>query len=322
MRRRDSRRLVRFVGAMNSSTEPTDDPPNMGKAKDAAAKDTVVAAAAHVATAHATNADAEALAHGGEGGFQDDPARAWMVLTAASAEMDTVATADGLYRYVSPASQRLFGWDPFEVQGHHRDEYIHPDDLPVLRAHRASIPASGVFTMAFRFRCADGSYRWTETTSRRVEAGGTSFVVETVRDISERHKGALLLQRQALTDPLTGVANRIVLMDRLRQALRRRDRRKGVLAVLLLDLDRFKVINDSLGHHIGDRVLRAMAERLLRFLHGSNTLAHLGCDEFVILAEDVVNEQAAVELGRRITQAGREPFRVGDEELVAPSACT
>ena len=301
---------------MNSSTEPTDDPPNMGKAKDAAAKDTVVAAAAHVATAHATNADAEALAHGGEGGFQDDPARDWLVLTAASADMDTVATADGLYRYVSPASQRLFGWDPFEVQGHHRDEYIHPDDLPVLRAHRASIPASGVFTMAFRFRCADGSYRWTETTSRRVEAGGTSFVVETVRDISERQKGALLLQRQALTDPLTGVANRIVLMDRLHQALRRRDRRKGVLAVLLLDLDRFKVINDSLGHHIGDRVLRAMAERLLRFLRGSDTLARLGGDEFVILAEDVVNEQAAVELGRRITQAGREPFRVGDEEFV------
>jgi diguanylate cyclase (GGDEF)-like protein len=170
--------------------------------------------------------------------------------------------------------------------------------------------------MAFRFRCADGSYRWTETTSRRVEAGGTSFVVETVRDISERQKGALQLQRQALTDPLTGVANRIVLMDRLRQALRRRDRRQGVLAVLLLDLDRFKVINDSLGHHIGDRVLRAMAERLLRFLRGSDTLARLGGDEFVIVAEDVVNEQAAVELGRRVTQAGREPFRVGDEEFV------
>jgi diguanylate cyclase (GGDEF)-like protein len=86
--------------------------------------------------------------------------------------------------------------------------------------------------------------------------------------------------------------------------------------VLLLDLDRFKVINDSLGHHIGDRVLRAMAERLLRFLRGSDTLARPGGDEFVIVAEDVVNEQAAVELGRRITQAGREPFRVGDEEFV------
>src|SRR4029453_6001655 len=260
---------------MNGSTEPTDDPQDMGNAKDAAAKDTVVAAAAHTATAQATNADAEALAHWGEGGAQDDPARDWLVFTAASADMDTVATADGLYRYVSPASRRLFGWDPIEVQGHHRDEYIHPDDLPVLRARRASIPATGFFTMGFRFRCSDGSYRWTETTSRRVEAGGTSFVVETVRDISERQKGALLLQRQALTDPLTGVANRIVLMDRLHQALRRRDRRQGVPAVLLLDLDRFKVINDSLGHHIGDRVLRAMAERLLRFLRVSDMLARL-----------------------------------------------
>lgn len=97
---------------MNGSTEPTDDPQDMGKAKDAAAKDTVVAAAAHAATAHATNADAEALAHWGEGGAQDDPTRDWLVLTAASADMDTIATADGVYRYASPASRRLFGWDP------------------------------------------------------------------------------------------------------------------------------------------------------------------------------------------------------------------
>jgi len=274
------------------------------------------AAARALAAQAATDADTETFARWGQGRALDDPAQDWRALTAASADMDTVATADGVYHYVSPASGRLFGRDPIGIVGHHQDEFAHPDDLPVLRSGWASTLAVGIATVAYRFRHADGTYRWTETTSRRVEAGGTTLVVSTVRDISERQQFGLLLQRQARTDPLTGVANRIVLMDRLRQALRRQDRGKGVLAVLFLDLDRFKVINDSLGHQVGDRVLQSLAERLLRFLRSSDTLARLGGDEFVIVAEDVADEQAAAELGHRISEAGREPFRVGVEEFI------
>ena len=144
-----------------------------------------------------------------------------------------------------------------------------------------------------------------------------TFVVATIRDIAERQKSDILLQRRATTDPLTGVANRTVLMDRLSHAIRRLARtRGGILAVLFLDLDRFKVINDSLGHRVGDGVLHAMAQRLLPLIRPSDTLARLGGDEFVVVAEDVVDEQAAINLGTRIADANREPYRVGEEEYV------
>ena len=105
-------------------------------------------------------------------------------------------------------------------------------------------------------------------------------------------------------------------MDRLQHALYRLDRAPGILAVLFLDLDRFKVINDSLGHLVGDGVLMAMAERLLQFIRPSDTLARLGGDEFVIVAEDLSDEREAVTLGERIAEAGRQPFRIGTEEFV------
>ncbi len=149
-----------------------------------------------------------------------------------------------------------------------------------------------------------------------MEAGGEAFLVSSVRDIAQRRESDLLLEHRASTDPLTGLANRTILMDRLRHALRRLDRSKGVLTILFLDLDRFKVINDSLGHGVGDGVLKAMAERLLRFIRATDTLARLGGDEFVIVAEDIADERSAVDLGERIAEIGRKPFRVGEEEFV------
>ena len=170
--------------------------------------------------------------------------------------------------------------------------------------------------MSYRFLCRDGASRWTETTARRVDLGGAEMVVSTVRDITERQALVLSLERQAFTDPLTGVANRTVLMDRIRQGLRRLGRGSGVLTVLYLDLDRFKVVNDSLGHRVGDAVLLQMAERLAHHLRPADTLARLGGDEFVIVAEGLVDEQGAVELGRRVIEAGRQPFHVGGESFV------
>jgi diguanylate cyclase (GGDEF)-like protein/PAS domain S-box-containing protein len=237
-------------------------------------------------------------------------------LTAASGDMNTVSTAEGEYVYVSWASMRLFGWDPEQLKGHHRDEFRHPDDFPSHHAAAAAAVDGETFTTTDRFRCANGSFRWTEAISRRIEAWGAEFVVSTVREISERQRAEERVHRLALTDPLTGLANRAVLLERLRDALLRQQRGTGIVAVMYLDLDRFKVINDSLGHRIGDSVLQAVARRLNRFVRGSDTLARLGGDEFVIVAEDVADEQAALELADRISEAGREPFRVGEEEFV------
>jgi diguanylate cyclase (GGDEF)-like protein/PAS domain S-box-containing protein len=233
-----------------------------------------------------------------------------------SADVNTVATPDGIYRYVSAACLRLFGWDPAELEGHHKEEFIHPDDIPSWHAELQQLSTGSITTNTFRFRRRGGSYLWTEATSRHIKADGHYLVVSTLRDIEQRRRSDVTLLRRAFTDPLTGVANRTVLMDRLHQALRRLSRGNGVLALFYLDLDRFKVINDSLGHRIGDTVLVNMAERLARHLRPADTLARLGGDEFVVLAEGVESERAAIELGHRLVEAGREPFRFGDEAYV------
>src|SRR2546427_11463727 len=108
-------------------------------------------------------------------------------LTAESADMSTVADSDGVYRYVSPASQRLLGWDPSDLEGHREDDFVHPDDLPSRYAARGSAAEhDGVLVTTYRLQRADGAYRWVEATSRRVQADGSTFVVSTVRDVAER----------------------------------------------------------------------------------------------------------------------------------------
>src|SRR5438128_4067169 len=207
-----------------------------------------------------------------------DTRREYLALIAGSADVNTVAGIDGIYRYVSPACRDHFGWDPAELEGRQRDDFVHPDDVSPIPVERPGSTASGKQNSTYRFLCRDGSYRWVEARSRTVDTREGTLMVSALRDITERHKSEANLQRQAFTDPLTGVANRTVLMDRLNQALRRQARGEGVLAVLYVDLDRFKIINDSLGHRTGDAVLLQMAERLTHHLRPADTLARLGCD--------------------------------------------
>ena len=240
----------------------------------------------------------------------------YQALLGASPDVHVVTGEFGDFRYVSPGCEDLFGWRPAELVGRCEDQYVHLDDVASVRASRSEL-ATGAdhATTTFRFICGDGSYRWTESRSRRLDRDGSTLVLSALRDVSERHLLTMALKHEASTDPLTGVANRTVLMDRLRQALHRMERGNGVLAVLYVDLDRFKVVNDSLGHRVGDAILLKMAERLLHHIRPADTLARLGGDEFVIVAENMVDEMAASDLARRIIEAGREPFQVGTEEF-------
>ncbi|MGA2036747.1 MAG: EAL domain-containing protein [Acidimicrobiales bacterium] len=239
----------------------------------------------------------------------------YQAFVAGSADVNVVATVDGAYRYVSPGCRHLFGWNPIELEGHMEEDFVHPDDLTSIQASRAGLHQPEFLTTTYRFLCRDGSYRWTETTSRLVGVNGGFLIVSSMRDITARQHREAALRLQARTDPLTGVANRIVLMDRLHQGLRRMVRGHDGLAVLYLDLDRFKVINDSLGHRIGDQLLMDVAGRLVHYLRPSDTLARLGGDEFVIVAEAMSSEQSAVELANRIIDAGHETFQVDGDEF-------
>ncbi len=148
----------------------------------------------------------------------------------------------------------------------------------------------------------------------------TAVMAERLRNLAEQSRAEEELARQALHDPLTGLPNRLLFMDRLTQALARSQRGHGLLAVLFLDLDRFKVINDSLGHDVGDRVLRQMAERLRAVLRLGDTASRFGGDEFVVLCEDVADKEEATRIANRLARAVAYPIRLETGAIVVTTS--
>jgi diguanylate cyclase (GGDEF)-like protein len=133
-------------------------------------------------------------------------------------------------------------------------------------------------------------------------------------DAIERRRSEDEMQRQALHDPLTGLPNRTLFMDRLSLALSQAARRKTSVAVLFLDLDRFKLVNDSLGHSAGDELLCTFAGRLTEVLRPGDTVARFGGDEFCVMCDDLDDPEMAIEIGSRMTAALARPFEIGTSE--------
>jgi diguanylate cyclase (GGDEF)-like protein len=141
-----------------------------------------------------------------------------------------------------------------------------------------------------------------------------------MRDIRERKAFETMLARQALHDPLTGLANRTLLVERVERALARARRRPGEAALLFLDLDHFKVINDSLGHAAGDRLLCLVAEQLTSLVRPADTVARFGGDEFVVLCDDFTDERGPIAVAERIAARLRAPFPVAGTEVVVSAS--
>jgi diguanylate cyclase (GGDEF)-like protein/PAS domain S-box-containing protein len=226
---------------------------------------------------------------------------------------------DGTFRYASPVSLTLLGWPPEAMLGetHTTLGMDHPDDADLFeRSWAQALRSDAQRTVAYRAKRRDGSIVWLETTFRAVRDGDGKAreMVCVSRDISERKSAELELPHRALHDGLTGLPNRTLFLDRLGLALRRSRRRDGRVAVLFLDLDRFKVVNDSLGHKAGDRLLVDVAMRLSSALRPSDTLARFGGDELTVLCEDMVDEQDARAVAERLLETFADPFVVKDGE--------
>ncbi|MFN7716785.1 MAG: EAL domain-containing protein [Pseudanabaenaceae cyanobacterium] len=226
---------------------------------------------------------------------------------------------DGRYIYVSPSCQTLLGYHYDEMLGKNPEIYCHPDDRE--RVHHESLTAASVgkaIPITYRVRQKSGDYIWFETLTTPImdDQGQIVQLQTTSRDVTERIQVQNQLEYEALHDALTGLPNRNLLMERLELSIHRAKRIDDYrFAVLFLDLDRFKVINDSLGHLQGDQLLIAVAQKLQFILRDIDLVARLGGDEFVILLDEIKDVQDAIHATQRIFTTLQTPMTIEGREV-------
>ncbi|MEA2525692.1 MAG: hypothetical protein QOF73_2919 [Thermomicrobiales bacterium] len=229
-----------------------------------------------------------------------------------------IVEPEGKIRFVSPSIERVFGHRPEDVLGRDGLDFVDPDQAATVAAFLAEVSTAPGMTrmLEYRVRHGDGSWREAEATATNLlnDASVHGLVIN-LRDITERKQAEEQLAYQAFHDTLTGLANRALFMDRLQIALARSARREEETAVLFLDVDRFKVVNDSRGHDAGDRLLVAVAQRLALALRDGDTAARLGGDEFTVLLEDLRDAGEAIKVAERIAAELARPFTVDGREV-------
>ncbi len=234
------------------------------------------------------------------------------LLSETAADVVVLVDGGGLMTYVSPSSTVLIGKTPDELIGLAWRSIVHPDDRSTVATSAQALLELGSFTSEMRLQRADGSWVWVVSSTSSVFDPHTGAPVEyrtSVRDITDRKRLEAELERQALHDPLTGLGNRILLQSRLEVATARRAPDND-LAVLLVDLDGFKEVNDTWGHAVGDDVLRIVATRLRALARPSDTVARTGGDEFVLLCPQT-DRAGAVAIGHRIVSGLGAPLSSG-----------
>ena len=236
-----------------------------------------------------------------------------------SSDLITVLSDDHTILYQSPSIERVLGYTPDEVTGLAFAELLHPDEQGrLLRRLTDGAGASGrdeVINCLLAHK--DGSLRHFEILHTDLLGdSAVGGIVLNGRDVSERKAFEEQLAHQAFHDPVTHLANRALFNERVRHAVARSLRDGVGMAVLFVDLDDFKTVNDSLGHAAGDRVLLEVAQRISTSVRAADTAARFGGDEFAILLEDLSDMSTAVETAERILDALSRPLQLADNNLV------
>ncbi len=236
-----------------------------------------------------------------------------------SSDATLVIDEQGFCTYVSPAITTLLGLQPSELVGTRPTELVHPDDRDRVRDRLGSeLPAThDNVLIQFRMHRTDGTWCELEAVlTNQLDRPSVAGYVANIRDITERKEFEALLAHRALHDPLTGLPNRQLILDRAEQMLVRSQRSGHPVAAFFIDLDNFKDANDSLGHEAGDRLLQAVAGRFVAMLRADDTVGRLGGDEFVVLADGLSLEHGTDPIASRIREALLHPFVVpGYEDL-------
>jgi diguanylate cyclase (GGDEF)-like protein/PAS domain S-box-containing protein len=236
-----------------------------------------------------------------------------------SSDLITVIAPDGSIGYQSPSIRNVLGYEPDDLTGPAPPlDLVHPQDVPkvVAMARELEDAPGAARQIECQVQHRDGQWRDVEViaTNQTQDPAVAAYVVNT-REITERKERQQLTHR-AFHDPLTNLANRALFADRLEHALDRRASRGRPLAVIFLDLDDFKDVNDSLGHGIGDEVLAAVAQRLRECARAEDTVARLGGDEFAILVEEIEDMVRVRSVAERIRDALGPPLLVAGNEVL------
>jgi len=219
--------------------------------------------------------------------------------------------------YVSHALEELTGVPASRVVGRTGELFALGEEGPRWKEAIESVFSTGRALDREWEATLGGQHYWFQ--SRAVPEfdgeGRIEHVLVVTSDITALKRSEAELAHQALHDPLTGLANRALLLDHLRGALGRASRHPGSLVLLFLDLDRFKLVNDSMGHSVGDELLVAVADRLKRVVRPGDTVARLGGDEFVVLLEDVGAQEEVTDVALRIKRVMADPVAIGTSEV-------
>jgi diguanylate cyclase (GGDEF)-like protein/PAS domain S-box-containing protein len=220
--------------------------------------------------------------------------------------------------YLSPGFETLTGMRIEEVVHRPRSwlQVVHPDDRERVRLARKALPHAA-FDVEYRIVRPDGGIRWIHDQAFPVcdEHGDVYRIAGIGADVTHRKEAEKKLIYLAHYDGLTGLPNRVLFFDRLRQSIAHSARREQPSAVIFLDVDRFKVVNDTLGHAIGDDLLKGVAQRLLACVRTGDTVARFSGDEFVLIANDLHSPEDARAIAQKVLQAFSQPFRIEGHEI-------
>jgi diguanylate cyclase (GGDEF)-like protein/PAS domain S-box-containing protein len=239
-------------------------------------------------------------------------------LIANASDVIMIVGADGVVRFASPATERTLGLKPEEIHGRSLPDLWSGEDGERLRRFLAEVGESTAGTVGpVELRIEQGSRRCVieSVGSNLTQDPAVAGLALNFRDISERKALEEQLRQLAFHDPLTLLANRNLFRDRVQHALTLAPGAGRSVAVMFLDLDNFKNINDSLGHDAGDRLLQAVAQRIVKTTRSSDTVARLGGDEFAVLLEKVGSAEEVERLARALIETLAQPFALDGKEV-------
>lgn len=234
-----------------------------------------------------------------------------------SSDVLSISDGDGRILYASPACADAYGRKAAELVGSRFGDIIHPDDYGMVVGHLGRLKRGEVRQVTFTHRQQhpDLGWRYFEATlTNHLDNPAVRGFVSNARDVTDRMETAERLAHQATHDPLTGLPNRLLFLDQLKQSVSTTNHR-DLSAVLFIDLDWFKGINDTLGHSIGDEVLITIADRMQAMLRPGDSLARLGGDEFVVLAKGLSGTEPATALAEQLRAAIIAPMRAGGQRV-------